>query len=104
MLKQKIALAIVAGSLALSGTALGAGKADAEAAIAAAVKAQKAAAAVGGEWRDTGKIIKKAKKAAEEGNFGNAAKLAKKAEQQGMLGKDQAMSQADVGNPKYLYN
>ena len=45
-----------------------------------------------------------AEKAATEGNFGTAVKLAKKAEDQGELGKEQAVGQVGVGNPKYLYN
>jgi hypothetical protein len=104
MLMKKIALAALIGSLAIAGTAVAADKAGADAAIAAAKAAQKAANAVGGEWRDTDKIIKKAEKAAADGNFGEAEKLAKKAEAQGKLGKEQALSQVDVGNAKYLYN
>ena len=90
--------------LAMSGSAMASDKATADAAIAAAKTAQKEAAAVGGEWRDTGAVIKDAEKAAAEGNFGNAVELAKKAEAQGKLGKKQAMGQVGVGNPKYLYN
>jgi type II secretory pathway pseudopilin PulG len=104
MLSKKIALALILGGLLVAGTASAADKAAADAAIAAAKSAQKAAAAVGGEWRDTGKIIKKAEAAAAEGNFADAVKQAKTAEQQGMLGKEQALSQVGVGNPKYLYN
>lgn len=104
MLMKKFALVAVVATLGMSGTALADSKSETEAAIAAAVAAQKAAAKVGGEWRDTGKMIKKAQAAAAEGNFGNAIEIAKKAEAQGRLGKEQALSQVDVGNPKYLYN
>jgi type II secretory pathway pseudopilin PulG len=104
MLMKKLALAALIGGLALAGTAAAADKAEAEAAIAAAKAAQKAAGAAGGEWRDTGKMIKDAEKAAAEGNFADAVKMASKAEAQGKLGKDQAMSQQGVGNPAYLYN
>ncbi|MCG6965909.1 MAG: hypothetical protein LJE59_05325 [Chromatiaceae bacterium] len=97
-------LAILIGGLMVVGTVSAADKAEAEAAIGAAKAAQKEAAAVGGEWRDTGDMIGAAEKAAEEGNFGNAVELAKKAEAQGMLGKEQAASQINAGNPKYLYN
>ena len=38
-----------------------------------------AAGKVGGEWRDTGKIIKKAEEAAAAGNSAAAEKMAKKA-------------------------
>ena len=51
-------------------------------AIAAAKKAQKDAAAVGYEWRDTGKMIKKAEKALADENYDEAIKLANKAKRQ----------------------
>jgi hypothetical protein len=57
--------------------------ASADSAIAAAEAAQKAAAKVGYEWRDTGKMIKQAKKLAKEGKTADAIKLAKRAEEQG---------------------
>jgi len=63
-------------------------------AIAAAKMAQKKAASVGGEWRDTGKMIKKAEKLLADNKWEDAAKLAKKAEAQGMLGHAQSMHQA----------
>jgi len=74
-----------------------------QAALSAAKAEQKKAGAVGGEWRDTGKIIKAAEKAAAEGEFSKAKKLADKAAEQGRLGQQQAASQANVGNPSYLY-
>ena len=104
MLMKKIALAALMGGMTRAGTAMAADKAGAAAAIAAAKASQKAANAVGGEWRDTGKIIKKAEEAAAAGNFADAEKLAKKAEAQGKLGKEQALSQKGVGNSGYLYN
>jgi hypothetical protein len=67
--------------------------ADAVAAIAAAKDAQKQAKSVGGEWRDTGKMIKKAEKLLKAGKPEEAAKMAQKAEAQGMLGYMQAISQ-----------
>lgn len=57
--------------------------ASADKAISAAEAAQKAAAQVGYEWRDTAKMIGQAKKLAKEGKTNQAIKLAKKAEQQG---------------------
>lgn len=57
---------------------------DANKAIASAEAAQTKAAAVGYEWRDTGKIIKSAKTAAEAKEYEKAITLAKKAEQQGI--------------------
>ena len=104
MFMKKVVLAVLIGGMAVAGSAVAADKASAGAAIAAAKAAQKAAGAVGGEWRDTGKIIKKAEEAAAEGNYASAEKMAKKAEAQGKLGKEQALSQKGVGNPGYLYN
>ncbi len=104
MLTKKIALALLIGGLSMSGGVFAADKAAADSAIAAAKSAQKAAAEAGGEWRDTGKIIEKAEKAAADGNFGTAMKLAEQAKDQGMLGKEQASAQQNVGNPEYLYN
>jgi hypothetical protein len=66
---------------------------SAEASIAAAKDAQKQAKSVGGEWRDTGKMIKKAEKLLKEGKAKEAAKIAQEAEAQGMLGYMQATSQ-----------
>ena len=104
MLIKKFALTALVAGMLVGGPALAADKASAEAAIAAAKAAQKAAGEVGGEWRDTGKIIKKAEAAAAEGNFADAVKNAKKAEDQGKIGKEQALGERGVGNPGYLYN
>lgn len=75
---------------------------QAQNAIAAAEKAQKKAASVDGEWRDTGKIIKKAKAAQSEQNYAQAVKLANKAARQGGLGYEQAYSQRELRMPSYL--
>lgn len=74
-----------------------------DAALAAAKAEMKKADAVGGSWRDTGKVLEKAEKAAAEGNYGTATKLAEKAKFEAMMGQEQAASQANVGNPAYLY-
>jgi hypothetical protein len=66
---------------------------NAESAIAAAKDARKQAAAVHGEWRDTGKMIKKAEALLKKGKTEEAAKMAQAAEIQGMLGYMQATSQ-----------
>lgn len=58
---------------------------QANAAIAAAEKSQAAAAKVGYEWRDTGKMIEEAKKAAAASEFDKALKLATQAEHEGNL-------------------
>lgn len=57
-------------------------KNDAAGAIMAAEQANKKAKKVGFEWRDTGKIIKKAKAAAKDGEFDAAVKQANKAKKQ----------------------
>lgn len=101
MLIKKMALAAVAAGLIVAGPAVADAAGDA---IAAAKAAQKAAASVGGEWRDTGKIIKAAEEAAAAGDTEKAIELANKAKTQGELGKAQAMTEQGVGNPKYLYN
>ena len=51
-------------------------------------------------WRDTGKILKKAKKAQKAGDAEKAMKSAKKALQQAKLANQQAKDQA---NPKVMY-
>ncbi|MCP4074564.1 MAG: hypothetical protein GY744_00070 [Gammaproteobacteria bacterium] len=58
--------------------------ASADSAIASAEKAQQAAAEVGYEWRDTGLMIKEAKKLAASGKNEEAIKLAKRAEEEGL--------------------
>ncbi|MET0068908.1 MAG: hypothetical protein ABW096_02650 [Candidatus Thiodiazotropha sp.] len=71
--------------------------------IEAADEARKQAASVGGEWRDTSKMIKKAKGLLEKGDFVAAAKLANKAAKQGHLGYEQAMSQKELKMPSYIH-
>lgn len=66
---------------------------SAEAAIAAAKEARGHAASVGGEWRDTGKMIAKAEALLKEGKTEEARKMAESAEAQAMLGYIQATSQ-----------
>lgn len=64
--------------------------------------ARKKAASVDGEWRDTGKIIKKAQKALDSGKITDAMKLASAAHKQGVLGYQQAMDQQTISLPSYL--
>ncbi len=94
-MKYSIKTTLLAATFAVFGSAYmtSAHAVDAAAAIAAAKDAQKQAKSVGGEWRDTGKIIKKAEKLLKEGNAEKAAKMAAAAEAQGMLGYMQATSQ-----------
>ncbi len=93
-------------SASISSTALAAdNKAVAQSAIDKAETSRQHAASVDGEWRDTGKIIKKAKAALKEGQFDKAIKLARKAERQGSYGYEQAISQQTQKNlttPDYL--
>jgi cytochrome c556 len=77
-------------------------EAEFKAAIEKAEASAKKADSVGGEWRDTGKVIKKAKAAAKKGDYGTALKLANDAFRQGELGYQQAMSQTGAGFPSYL--
>jgi len=95
---RKVTVALCAGILvALGALPLSAGAADAnsfKAAYDAAQAARKQAAAVGFEWRDTAKILKKAKKLAKAGRFDKAQALARKAQKQGELATAQAAEQA----------
>ncbi len=74
-----------------------------EQALAAAKAANKAAAELHNEWRDTAKIISAAEQAAAKGDYATAIKLANKAEEQGKLAVQQARDNANAGNPSYLY-
>lgn len=94
-------------SAIVSNTAIAAEKeaAAAQSAIDKAETSRQHAASVGGEWRDTGKNIKKAKAALKEGQFDKAIKLAREAERQGSYGYEQAISQKTQKNlttPSYL--
>lgn len=61
------------------------GRSAASVAIANAKAAVKKAKSLGYVWRDSGKMIKKAEKAAKKGNEGKAIKLANKARSQGEM-------------------
>lgn len=91
--KFLLAAVIAVGGAMLSG---GAFAGSAEDAIAAAKEAQKQASKVGGEWRDTGKMIKKAEELLAEGKAAEAEELAREAEAQGMLGYMQATAQSNI--------
>ncbi|MET0065714.1 MAG: hypothetical protein ABW076_05150 [Candidatus Thiodiazotropha sp.] len=71
--------------------------------IDAAESARKEASSVDGEWRDTKKMIGKAKELLEKGEYVAAAKMANKAAKQGHLGYEQAVSQQDFKMPSYLH-
>ena len=53
-------------------------------------------------WRDTGKILDKAKKLSEDGDIEQAEKLAMKASQQIKMAQKQSMEQKDAG--PWLFN
>ncbi|MCP3849842.1 MAG: rhodanese-like domain-containing protein [Gammaproteobacteria bacterium] len=98
---------VLVSSLSISSSILAANNEAslAQAAIDKAETSRQHAASVGGEWRDTGKIIKKAQAALKDGQFGKAIKLAGKAERQGSYGYEQAISQSTdktITNPAYL--
>ena len=63
---------------------------DASGAIMAAEMQNKKAKKAEFEWRDTGKIIKKAQAAAKDGEFDEAVKQANKAKKQAELALEQA--------------
>lgn len=83
-------------SAAIALTGVGCANIDYEKARADAGAAVKKAKSVNGEWRDVGKILKKADKAADKGDYAQATKLANKAKAQGELGYAQAMAQKNA--------
>jgi hypothetical protein len=101
-----IAAIALSGAFGLAGCAGQATKGDDmasyEAAKAAAVAEQKKANKMGGEWRDTGKFLKQADKAAKAGDFKKAMSLINKVKFQAEMGQKQAAAEAGVGNPDYL--
>ena len=104
---KKIALFAAAACLAVSGAAFaekakGPSKKEVGAAVQAAVKSIEAAKSVKGEWRDSYKLLGKAKKAYHKGDLATAMKLAKKVQRQGEMGKAQAMAEANAGIPGYV--
>lgn len=69
---------------------------DANMAIQAAMKANGKAKKMYVEWRDTGKVLKKARKAKGKGDFDKAVKLAGKAERQAINAVAQANAQKNL--------
>jgi len=72
-------------------------KANYNSALAEANKSLKAAAQANYVWRDSGKILKKADKAAKNGDFKTAIKLANKAKRQGDMALAQSKTEANAG-------
>ncbi len=97
---KKLALLVAAIALTLSACSsspeVSHTKGDATASITAAENANKRAKKVNYEWRDTGKIIKKAKKAQKDGNFDIAVKLADKAKRQAQNAYKQYLEQRNA--------
>ena len=93
---RKIACAAAFAALFAAAPAFANTATEADQAIKDATAAADKAASVGGEWRDTRKIIEKAQDAAESGDSAAAVKLANKAKAQAELGYAQAMSQKDA--------
>ncbi|MGQ9659556.1 MAG: hypothetical protein ACUVQI_06415 [Thermochromatium sp.] len=77
---------------------------QAEASLAAAKAARQKAASVGGEWRDTGKLIAQAEALAKSGQYQQAIELANKARVQGELGYAQAIQEQDADFPAYIWD
>ena len=73
---------------------------QANAALVAASQATAKVKKVNYEWRDTGKLIKKARKAKTAGDFDTAVKLANKAKRQSELAYVQYLDQKDA-KPHY---
>lgn len=100
----KILASIAMASILLTGYA-SAGTAnstqeDYNTAVADAKKSLKTAGKANYEWRDSGKILKQADKAAKAGDFTGATKLANKAKRQGDLALEQSKLYADAGPPR----
>ena len=70
---------------------------DASSAILAAKHETKRAKAKNYEWRDTGKLIKKAEAAAKAGDYAKAVKLANKAKTQSTMALAQYEEQKNAG-------
>lgn len=96
----KLLLASLAALTLTLGTA--AANSDATAAINAAKDAAKKANSVGAQWRDTGKMIKKAEALAAEGKTEKAIKQAKIAEMQGNVAYTQiTVTEAKAIGPRF---
>ena len=87
----------LASLLTFSLSATAANKSDYNKAAASAKAAISKAKAANFEWRDSGKILKAAAKAAKSGNYNKAVKMANKAKRQGDLALAQSKAQAGAG-------
>lgn len=98
MRKISYVAAIVGASLlvACAGNTVAADEKSFNAAYEAAESARKAAASMKYEWRDTAKMLKKAKETAAKGDYDAAEKLANKARMQGEMALAQAKEQERI--------
>ena len=98
MCKISYIAAVMGASLlvACAGTTVSADETSFKATYDAAESARKKAASMKYEWRDTGKMLKKAKEAADKGDYKTAEKLAKKAKMQGEMAVAQANEQEQL--------
>lgn len=97
-------LSVVLATALLGGVSVSALAGDAHHAIEVAKQAAKQAASVGGEWRDTGKMIKQAEAAAAAGDTKKAMHLAEMAAAQGRMGYEQAQVEAKKSFPPAYMN
>lgn len=97
-MKKLLIIAAAVGVIGLVGCQTGPSPADSI--IAEAKKEMKVAKSMNFLWRDTGKILKKAEKARDDGDDAKAVKLAKKALFQAQQAQKQAKAQA---NPRVRY-
>lgn len=100
---KKVAILLAFAFTAGASYATASDKDSAATAVNKAVHAIESAAAVGGEWRDSYKILGKAKKAWKSGEYDKAEKLAHKAMRQGEIGKSQALAERGASIPAYVY-
>ncbi len=82
--------------VACAGNTVAADEKSFNASYEAADAARKKAASMNYEWRDTGKILKKAKEAAAKGDYETAERLANKAEMHGKMAVAQAKEQEQL--------
>lgn len=84
---KKIAILAMAAALSLAACATGPKHTaqDADSAISAAEHELNRATKIEAAWRDTGKLIKKAKKASKEGEYDKAVKIANEAKMQSTI-------------------
>ncbi len=85
--------------MGIAGIAGAVDRLDVQKTIAEAKDAFKQAESVGGAWRDTAKMIKRAEKLLAAEQYQKALEVAREAEARGMLGCMQATSQATTDQP-----